>query len=179
MHRIVSAVFNNYEAADHAVARLRRAGVPDEAISIVGRRAPQIDDTEIVPAIPDSRTSGTIRGLGVGAGVGALFGLAALAVPGAGPFIAAGALSAGLGSIVGTAASGAIVGGSAGGLAGALIHYGVSDYDARRYEAEVHAGGIWIGVDTRLTNADPWSVAALLAEQGGRALRSEEPAVGA
>lgn len=90
---IVSAIFASDAEAEQAVAALRRKGFSDDSISVVRRSGDdqfRNGDGEIVDA--DDKFSGSAKGLGFGAGVGALFGLSALLIPGVGPFIAAGTL---------------------------------------------------------------------------------------
>jgi len=74
----------------------------------------------------------------VGGALGWLAGIGALAIPGVGPFIAAGPIMAAL--------AGVGVGGAVGGLTGALIGMGVPEYLARRYEGRVKDGGILLSV---------------------------------
>src|SRR6266853_4840 len=61
-----------------------------------------------------------------------------LAIPGIGPFIAAGPIMAAL--------AGAGVGGAVGGLTGALVGMGIPQYEAKRYEGRVKDGGILLSV---------------------------------
>ena len=70
--------------------------------------------------------------------MGWLLGIGALAIPGLGPFIAAGPIMAAL--------AGAGVGGAVGGLTGALIGMGIPEYEAKRYEGRVKDGGILLSV---------------------------------
>ena len=63
-------------------------------------------------------------------------GIGALAIPGLGPFIAAGPIMAAL--------SGGAIGAGVGGIAGALIGLGIPEYEAKRYEGKVKEGGILI-----------------------------------
>lgn len=92
---------------------------------------------------------GTATGAGVGAVLGGAFGwlagIGALAIPGAGPFIAAGPIMATL--------SGMGAGGLAGGIAGGLIGMGIPEYEARRYEGKIKSGNILISIhsDSRET----------------------------
>ena len=167
---IISAIFENESDAEHAVMSLRRSGFPDEAISVL-RRDPGSEGPEGNGADePDNKVSGALRGLGVGAGVGALFGLSALVIPGIGPFIAAGSLLEALGLLGSAAVSGAVVGGTAGGLAGALMKYGVSEGDAAFYEECIKKGGIWVAVDTRFTIQDADTAASVLHASGGTSM---------
>jgi hypothetical protein len=88
---------------------------------------------------------GAAAGLGTGAVIGGAFGwlvgIGALAIPGIGPFIAAGPIMAAL--------AGAGVGAAAGGIAGALIGMGIPEYEAKRYEGKVKDGNILMSVHTR------------------------------
>jgi hypothetical protein len=74
----------------------------------------------------------------VGGTLGWLAGIGSLAIPGVGPFIAAGPIMAAL--------AGAGVGGAIGGVAGALIGLGIPEYEAKRYEGRVKSGGILLSV---------------------------------
>lgn len=87
---------------------------------------------------PEGATTGAVSGAVVGGVVGWLAGIGALAIPGLGPFIAAG-------PIVGLLA-GAGAGGGVGGVAGSLIGMGVPEYEAKRYEGRVRSGGILVSV---------------------------------
>jgi tetrahydromethanopterin S-methyltransferase subunit C len=70
--------------------------------------------------------------------LGWLAGIGALAIPGIGPFVAAG-------PIVG-AIAGAGIGGAVGGITGALIGLGIPEYEAKRYETMVKEGGMLLSV---------------------------------
>lgn len=167
---IVSAIFEDRSDAEQAIYRLRSAGFTDESISVIGRHGETSADEGGEHHV-DNKGTGALKGLGVGAGVGAIFGLTALVIPGVGPFIAAGSLLEGLGVLGSAAASGAIVGGTAGGIAGALMKYGVSEEDASYYEERIKEGGIWVAVDTRRTVQDAETAADILHAAGGRSAR--------
>jgi len=76
----------------------------------------------------------------VGGALGWLAGIGVLAIPGLGPFIAAGPLMAAL--------SGAAVGAAVGGIGGALVGMGIPEYEAKRYEGRIKSGNILISVHT-------------------------------
>jgi uncharacterized membrane protein len=78
--------------------------------------------------------------MGVGAVLGWLAGVGTLAIPGVGPFIAAGPIMAALG--------GAAVGGAAGGIIGALVGMGIPEYEAKHYEGKIRGGNALIAVHT-------------------------------
>ena len=87
---------------------------------------------------PEGATTGAASGAIIGGGLGWLVGIGALAIPGLGPFIAAGPIMA---ALAGVGAGGAI-----GGVAGALIGMGIPEYEAKRYEGRVKEGGILLSV---------------------------------
>jgi hypothetical protein len=87
---------------------------------------------------PEGATTGAGTGVVLGGAMGWLLGVGALAIPGLGPFIAAGPIMAAL--------AGAGVGGAVGGITGALIGMGIPEYEAKRYEGRVKDGGILLSV---------------------------------
>jgi len=87
---------------------------------------------------PEGATTGAGTGVVVGGTLGLLAGIGALAIPGLGPFIAAGPIMGAL--------AGAGTGGVVGGLIGALIGMGIPEYEAKRYEGMVKEGGILVSV---------------------------------
>jgi hypothetical protein len=170
MKNIVSAVFDTQAHAEQAISQLRASGVPDSAISIVAQHAGDMNtgSAHTTDVSDHDHGSGAGKGLTVGAGVGALFGLAALAIPGIGPFVTAGALAHVLGTTGGAIAAGAIVGGTAGGLAGALTHYGVSEEDAKYYETRVNEGGVFVAVETGGDTQNEQVIRQVLQTAGGK-----------
>lgn len=94
--------------------------------------------TEMNSKAPEGATAGGAAGAVIGGGLGWLLGIGALAIPGLGPFIAAGPIMAALAGL----GAGATLGGIAGGLAG----MGLPEYEAKRYEGQVKEGGILISV---------------------------------
>src|SRR6202023_49398 len=89
---------------------------------------------------PEGAVTGAGSGALLGGALGWMVGIGALAIPGLGPFIAAGPIMAAL--------AGAAGGAAAGGLAGALIGMGIPEYEAKRYEGKVKAGNILISIHT-------------------------------
>ena len=89
---------------------------------------------------PEGSAVGAGSGAVLGGALGWLAGIGALAIPGVGPFIAAGPIMAALG--------GAAVGGTAGGFTGALIGYGIPEYEAKQYEGKIRDGNILLSVHT-------------------------------
>jgi hypothetical protein len=89
---------------------------------------------------PEGAAAGGVAGGVLGGVAGWLVGIGTLAIPGVGPFIAAGPIMAALG--------GAAVGGAVGGLAGALVGLGIPELEAKRYEGKVKDGNVLISVHT-------------------------------
>ncbi|HXJ81828.1 MAG TPA: DUF3341 domain-containing protein [Candidatus Methylomirabilis sp.] len=89
---------------------------------------------------PEGAAAGAGAGGVVGGGLGWLVGIGALAIPGVGPFIAAGPIMAAL--------AGAAVGAAAGGLTGSLVGLGIPEYEAKRYEGKILKGNVLISVHT-------------------------------
>jgi hypothetical protein len=87
---------------------------------------------------PEGATTGVASGAVIGGALGWLAGIGALAIPGLGPFIAAGPI---MGLLAGAGAGGAV-----GGVTGALIGMGIPEYEAKRYEGRVKSGGILLSV---------------------------------
>ena len=89
---------------------------------------------------PEGAVAGASTGGVIGGALGWVAGIGALAIPGVGPFIAAGPIIAAL--------SGAAIGATVGGIAGGLIGLGIPELEAKRYEGKVKAGNILISVHT-------------------------------
>lgn len=89
---------------------------------------------------PEGAAVGAGTGSVLGGALGWLAGIGTLAIPGVGPFIAAGPIMAAL--------SGAAVGAAAGGMTGALVGYGIPEYEAKQYEGKIRGGNILMSVHT-------------------------------
>ncbi|MCH8617168.1 hypothetical protein LZ016_13805 [Sphingomonas sp. SM33] len=161
MDHVISAVFDNREKARRAVMELRSAGIPEDAISLVGRP----DDVE-TDADNDGAGKGSVAGAVAGGGVaGALLGIAALAIPGVGPLAAAGAIAA---SAVPTAAGiGAAAGATTGAIARMLSDHDVDRNDAEYYEEHINRGGTFVSVDTRRAEGSAEQALIILERCGG------------
>ncbi len=93
---------------------------------------------------PEGAVIGAGSGGVAGGAIGLLAGIGLLAIPGLGPFIAAGPIMAAL--------SGMAVGATLGGVSGALIGMGIPELEAKRYEGKLKEGNILVSVHT--DNAD-------------------------
>ena len=138
-----TAVFGIYKSsaqAERAVDRVLAAGFSNNDISVL------LPDTQSSKEFahekntkaPEGTTTGVATGGIVGGTLGLLAGIGALAIPGLGPFIAAGPIMASL--------AGLGVGGAVGGLIGALVGMGIPEYEAKRYEGRVKDGGVLLSV---------------------------------
>jgi hypothetical protein len=135
-------VFTTREAADRAVAELKRSGYRDDQIGLVGKDSSgRTVKTDGSGSKDNNAGEGAAIGLAAGAAAGTAVGVGVLAgvIPVVGPVLALGTL----GTILLNAAGGAAVAG----LAGALIGWGIPDEDARYYESEVKAGRYLVTVE--------------------------------
>lgn len=87
---------------------------------------------------PEGAATGAASGVVLGGALGWMVGIGALAIPGLGPFIAAGPIMAAL--------AGAGAGAAAGGLTGALVGMGIPELEAKQYEGKVKDGNILMSV---------------------------------
>jgi len=143
MTATISRVYDDFDTARQVVADLEAAGLRSNDISIVARDERMVRSKQADPRHDSDRDGRDDRGEGaaIGAGIGAtaggaaglLAGLGIMAIPGVGPVVAAGWLTA--------TAIGALAGGTAGGLIGALTQAGVSEKDAHVYAETVRRGG--------------------------------------
>ena len=163
---IVSAVFDSHSEAETAVRELREAGVRDSALSVIAHRdsgSGEYGGAHTHEA--KEKGEGLIKGALAGGGVGALLGIAALAIPGVGPLAAAGAIAAS--AVPEAAAIGAGAGALAGGLSGLLKKHGVSDEDSAYYEQHINNGGVFVSVDPSDAGVDAERVRDILYSSGG------------
>jgi Protein of unknown function (DUF3341) len=136
----VFGIYPNRTSVETAVEALKAAEFRNSDISVL---FPENTGTKDFAhkkdtKAPEGATTGAGTGALLGGGLGWLAGIGALAIPGLGPFIAAGPVMAAL--------AGAGVGGAVGGLTGALIGMGIPEYEAKRYEGRVKDGGILLSV---------------------------------
>jgi hypothetical protein len=94
--------------------------------------------TEKATKAPEGAAAGAGSGAVIGGALGWLVGIGSLAIPGLGPFIAAGPILAAL--------AGLGVGGAVGGFVGALVGMGIPEYEAKRYEGRIKKGGILVSI---------------------------------
>lgn len=142
MKKSVVCTVQNRVTAETIVDQLKAAGFSDNDLSVLfpDKQGTRDFAHENNTKAPEGAVAGVSAGGALGGTIGLLAGIGALAIPGLGPFIAAGPLVAAL--------SGAAVGAAAGGLTGALIGMGIPEIEAKRYEGKVKGGNILIAVHT-------------------------------
>lgn len=142
----VFGIYTDRSSVGRAVEALRSAGFSNNDVSALFPENQGSKDFahEKNTKAPEGATTGAGTGALLGGGLGWLVGIGALAIPGLGPFIAAGPIMAAL--------AGAGVGGAVGGLTGALIGMGIPEYEAKRYEGRVKDGGILLSVHSDNSN---------------------------
>ena len=133
-------IYPNQTAVGEAVEAFKRAGFRSTDISVLFPENLGTKDFahEKHTKAPEGAVAGASTGALIGGALGWLVGIGALAIPGVGPFIAAGPIMAAL--------AGAGVGGAVGGIVGALVGMGIPEYEAKRYEGRIRGGGILLSV---------------------------------
>jgi hypothetical protein len=136
----VFGIYPTYASVENAVQTLVSEGFRKEDISVLMPENVGTKDFahEKGTKAPEGAATGAGTGGVVGGVLGVLAGIGVLAIPGLGPFIAAGPIMAGL--------AGLGAGAAVGGIGGALIGMGIPEYEAKRYEGRVKEGGILLSV---------------------------------
>ena len=136
----VFGIVKSHSQAEQIVQDLQDAGFPASEISILLPDNEGKHDIGHVKATkaPEGATTGAATGGVAGGVLGLLAGIGALAIPGVGPFIAAGPIMAAL--------SGAAIGATSGGIVGALIGMGIPEIEAKRYEDKLKTGNYLIAI---------------------------------
>ncbi|SOB86473.1 hypothetical protein SAMN06297144_1578 [Sphingomonas guangdongensis] len=161
---IASAVFDSETDADHAIAELRQAGVPDSSLSIIAQENGRTTTTSGTGETHGDGHGSIVRGLIGGGALGAGLGVAALAIPGVGPLAALGAIAAS--AVPEAVAIGAAAGAVAGGLNESRQKHGISEADAGYYQERIGGGGTLVSIDSTAT-VDRGTVSDILYRNGG------------
>ena len=159
MKNAVYCIAQNRAQAETIVGGLKSAGFLNSEISVL---LPDKSGTrdfahEQNTKAPEGVATGGVAGMGAGAILGWLAGIGTLAIPGVGPFIAAGPIMAALG--------GAAVGGAAGGVIGGLVGMGIPEYEAKLYDGKIRGGNALISVHT--DNSDQVKTAKEIYKRAG------------
>lgn len=128
---IVSAVFDSDNEAREAISALRSQGISDASLSLITQHRGTTTTSNVDGDVVDEEHSNWLRGILGGGALGAGLGVAALAIPGVGPLVAAGAIAAS--AVPEALAIGAVAGAALGGANEALKKHGVSDEDVAYY----------------------------------------------
>jgi hypothetical protein len=137
----VFGIYSTLAAVEYATDLLAKSGFPTSDISVLMPESlggPRDMGTEKATKAPEGAAAGVTAGGVIGGTLGVLAGVGLLAIPGLGPFIAAGPIMAGL--------AGLGVGGAVGGVTGALVGMGIPEFEAKRYEGRLQKGGILLSV---------------------------------
>ena len=155
----VFGIVKTHAQAEQIVEGLQRAGFAAPEISVLLPDREGKHDIGHVKATkaPEGATTGAATGGVTGGVLGLLAGIGALAIPGVGPFIAAGPIMAAL--------SGAAIGATTGGVVGGLIGMGIPEIEAKRYEDKLKNGNYLIAVHAH--DGDEKDRAKAIFEQAG------------
>jgi hypothetical protein len=139
-NKSVLGIYTTRGGVESAITYLRDAGFASTDISVLlpENLGSKELATEKATKAPEGTATGATSGAVLGGAFGWLVGIGALAIPGLGPFIAAGPIMAAL--------AGLGVGGAIGGFVGALVGLGIPEYEAKRYEGRLQKGGILVSV---------------------------------
>src|SRR5258707_14093431 len=161
----VFGIYRDRTSVENAVDVLRQENFRNTDISVLFPENQGTKDFahEKNTKAPEGAATGAGSGAVLGGTLGWLTGIGALAIPGLGPFIAAGPILAAL--------AGVGAGGVVGGIAGALIGMGIPEYEAKRYEGRIKKGGILVSVHCDDSN---WTYRAktILQETGAEDISS-------
>ncbi len=137
-NKVVIGIVDTEVQAENIVQHLGTAGVASSDISAIfpDKHGTKDFAHEHNTKAPEGAAIGVTSGGVLGGTLGLLAGIGALAIPGLGPFIAAGPLMAAL--------SGAAAGAAVGGITGALIGLGIPEIEAKKYEGKLRGGNILI-----------------------------------
>jgi hypothetical protein len=136
----VFGIYSTAAGAEHAVDTLTKSGfsISDISLLVPETLGTREMGTQKASKAPEGTAAGATSGAILGGALGLLAGIGAIAIPGVGPFIAAGPIMATLAGIG--------VGGAVGGLTGSLIGAGIPEFEAKRYEGRLQKGGILLSV---------------------------------
>lgn len=140
MSKAVFCTAKDRTQAHEIVERLRASGFSGNDVSVLfpdDSRTKEFAHEHHTKA-PEGAAVGAGSGAVLGGALGWLVGIGSLAIPGVGPFIAAGPIMAALGGVA--------IGGAVGGLTGALIGLGIPEIEAKLYEGRIREGHLLISV---------------------------------
>jgi len=143
-------VFSTRRETEHALGELRTAGFDMDRVSVIAKDADSKGDIAGIDVhdnadnkADEGATKGALTGGTLGGLTGLLVGLGALAIPGIGPIMLAGAAA----TTIATTLAGTALGAAAGSLIGALVGLGIPEEEARAYSDRVERGDYLVLVD--------------------------------
>lgn len=136
----VYGIYPNRKMVEKAVEELRDAGFRHADISMLFAADENTKEltVEEESQVREKASRGGGTGAVIGSTLGLLTGIGTIAIPGIGPFIAAGPIM--------TVLAGAGAGGLFGGITGALVGVDIPEYEAKHYERRLKEGGILLSV---------------------------------
>ena len=145
-YKRAAGLFYSREEAEAAVRGLKDAGFDQDRISVIARDADKVDGVETTEEVgnkaDEGAAAGALTGGALGGITGLLVGLGALAIPGVGPILLAGAEA----TAIATTLAGGAIGAATGGLVGALIGLGIPEERAKVYSDRVAGGSFLVMV---------------------------------
>ena len=135
MSHLITGLFDTHAMAENAITQLKQHGYTSDEISIIMKDAQEANALSAATETHAHETSTAAIGGGVGALLGGLLAISAVAIPGIG-IVAAGALAA---LFVGG-------GGVTGSAVGWMVGAGIPEDMAPHYERGLHEGGIVVTV---------------------------------
>ncbi len=143
--------FSTHNEAEHALTQLREGGFDMDDVSILVKddkdQPDEIAGVEVKDTVGNQAgkgaATGAVTGGTIGGVTGLLVGIGALAIPGIGPVMTAGAV----GTAIASALSGGAIGAAAGSLVGALVGLGIPKERAEVYDGVLRQGGYLVVVD--------------------------------
>ena len=158
-NKAVLGIVSGHTQAETIVAELTRSGFSHSDISVLfpDKQGTRDFAYEKNTKAPEGATAGASAGGVIGGTLGLLAGIGALAIPGLGPFIAAGPIMAAL--------SGAAAGATVGGITGALVGMGIPEIEAKQYETKIKGGGVLVSI--HVDGSEERKVAKEILERAG------------
>ncbi len=173
MKKAIFCLANDTSHADRIVHKLSEHGIRNEDISVLyadnegNTHKKGALGTEKHTKAPEGASIGATTGGILGGSLGLLAGIGALAIPGVGPFIAAGPLLAAL--------SGSAVGGALGLVVGSLVGLGLPEYEAKKYQDGLSKGHVLISVRAA-TSENEDKIKEIFKKEGGKEISSSSEA---
>ncbi len=145
-YKRAAGLYYSRDEAEAAVRALKDAGFDMDRVSVIAKDADKVAGEETTEEVgnkaDEGAAAGALTGGALGGITGLLVGLGALAIPGIGPILLAGAEA----TAIATTLAGAGIGAVTGGLVGALIGLGIPEEKAKIYSDRVAKGSFLVMV---------------------------------